>query len=79
MSRPVGEVLGVRTVSVPSPFFTQLGLQCALQHGYDVLAQHREELPAVEVTTCCDIQALGSGVWRDDEIGTGCESVPTQG
>jgi hypothetical protein len=30
----------------------------------------------VEVTASSDVESLGCGVWRDDEVGAGGESVP---
>lgn len=39
---------GIRSLSIPSPLVRQFGLQLALKHLCDVLAEHGEELEAVE-------------------------------
>lgn len=62
MSRPVGKVFGVWTLSVPAPLIRELGRQSALKHGNDVFAEHWEELPTMKIAACCDVKALSRGV-----------------
>jgi hypothetical protein len=74
--RPVGVKRGSRPLAVPCPLLLVVWPQFTLQHLNNVLAEHREELVAVERTTCGDEKALCCGMGRNDEIGACCESVP---
>ena len=60
--RPVWVKRGSRPLTVPSPLLLVVRPQLTLQHLNNVLAEHREELVAVEGTTCGDEQALRCGV-----------------
>ena len=62
MSWVVRKQTSVRPFAIPRPLVHQLGRQASFQHINDVLAQHREELEAVEVAAGCDVEALGCGV-----------------
>lgn len=61
---------------IPAPLLTQLGVQLALEHLNDILPQHREELPPVEIATCRDVEPLRGGVWGDDEVAASSECIP---
>lgn len=69
---------GIRSLSIPSPLFNQLRFQLALEHLCDVLAQHGEELEAVERTASGDVESLGGRVRRNDKVGGGGEGVPIE-
>ena len=66
----------VRPFSIPSPLLLQLRRQFAFQHLNNVLAEYGEELPAVEVATCCDKEILCTSVRRNDEVAGLRECVP---
>lgn len=68
----------IRPLPVPSPLVRELRRQPTLHHVDNVLAQDGEELEAVEVAARGDVQALGGGVGRDDEVGAGGEGVPVE-
>jgi hypothetical protein len=74
--RVVSKQTRVRPLAVPSPLVSELRRQPALHHVDDIFAQNREELEAVEVAAGGNVQALGGGVRRDDEVGAGGEGVP---
>ena len=76
MPRVVSKQTRVRPLTVPSPLVSELRRQPTLHHVNNVLAQDREEFETVEVAAGGDVQALGGGVRRDDEIGAGGEGVP---
>lgn len=76
MSGPVGVQGGIWPLAIPGPLLGQLGGEVALEHLDDVVAEDGEELPAVEGAACCDEESLCGGVWRDDEVGAGCECIP---
>jgi hypothetical protein len=76
MSWVVCEQTWVRPFAIPRPLVHKLGRQASFQHVDDVLAQHREEFEAVEVAAGSNVEALGGGVWRDDEVGACGEGVP---
>jgi hypothetical protein len=56
--RPVRVERGSRPLTVPCPLLLVVRPQFTLQHLNNVLAEHREELVAVERTACGDEQAL---------------------
>lgn len=72
----VREKTWVGPLAIPRPLVLQLRRERALHHLNHVLAQHGEELEAVEITACRDVEALCGGVGRDDEVGAGGEGVP---
>lgn len=76
MSRVVRKHARVRPLAIPRPLVHELGRKASLQHINNVLAQDREELEAVEISAGGDVEALGGGVGRDDEVGAGGESIP---
>lgn len=75
--RPLRVQSWVGPLPVPGPLLRKLRRQLALKHLHDVLAQHREELVPVERAAGCYVEALGSRVWGDDKVSTGCEGVPS--
>jgi hypothetical protein len=74
--RPVRVQARRRSLAVPGPLLLELRRQVVLEHLHNVLAEHREELVAVEGAAGSDVQALGAGVGRDDEVGGSGECVP---
>lgn len=67
---------GIRTLAIPSPLLHQLRCQLSLEHLCDVLSEHGEELVAMEGAACCNVEAFGGGVGRNDKV-RGCgECVP---
>jgi len=76
MSWVVRKQTRVRSLAIPRPLVHEFGRKASFQHIDDVLAQHREELEAVEIAASRDVEALGCGVRRDDEVGAGGESIP---
>lgn len=76
MSWVVRKHARIRPLAIPGPLVHELRRKTALQHIDNVLAQHGEELEAVEVAAGSDVEAFGGGVGRDDEVGAGGESIP---
>jgi len=76
VSRVVRKQTRIGPLTIPCPLVHKLGRQASFQHVDDVLAQHGEELEAVEVTAGGNVEALGRGVRRDDEVGAGGKGVP---
>ena len=76
--RPICEQCRIRPFTIPSPLLLQLWRKRAFQHLDHVLSEHGEELPAVEVAACCDVETICTGVRRNDEVGRACECVPLQ-
>lgn len=73
----VFHILGrIRSLSVPGPFLHQFRLQVTLEHLCDILAEHGEELVAVERSASCEVESLGGGVRGNDKVGGSGESVP---
>lgn len=75
-ARPVRVKTWSGPFTIPGPFLFELGLKVVFEHLHDVLAQHGEELVAVEGATGCDIEALCAGVGGNDEVGGGGECIP---
>lgn len=76
MPRVISKQAWIRPLTVPGPLVCELRRQATLHHVDDVLAQDGEELEAVEIASRRDVEALGGGVRRDDEVGAGGEGVP---
>lgn len=76
MSWVIRKQTRVRPLAIPRPLVHKLGRKTSFQHINDVLAQHREELEAVEVAASSDVKSLGCGVWRDDEVRAGGKGIP---
>lgn len=66
----------IRTLAIPSPLLHQLRFQFPLEHLGDILAQHGEELEAVEGAAGCDVESLGGRMGRNNKVRGGGESVP---
>jgi hypothetical protein len=60
--RPIWVETWCRPFAIPSPFLPQLRCELILQHLDDVLAEHGEELVAVERTACRNVKTLGACV-----------------
>lgn len=74
--RPLRIQRRVRPLPIPSPLLRERRLQLALEHLRHVPAQHGEELVPVERAARRDVQALGRGVRRDDEVAARRKRVP---
>lgn len=62
--------------AVPCPLLLQCGIKVAIQHVDDVLPENRKELEPVEGSASRNVQSFTSGVWRNDEVLAGSDSVP---
>lgn len=61
---------------VPRPALGVFGVEGALHHGHDVLADDRQEFPAVERPARGHVQIVTMRVWRDEEVVRWRRSVP---
>ena len=76
MSWVVRKQARVGPFAIPRPLVHELGRETSFQHVDNVLAQYGEKFEAVEVTASRDVETLGCGVRRDDEVRAGGEGIP---
>lgn len=65
-----------RVVSVPRPTLKLSSIQSAVEQLYDIFSDDRQELPAVERSSSCNIQISAMWMSRDDEVLIGGNAIP---
>jgi hypothetical protein len=61
---------------VPAPALLVLGRKSSIKQVGDVLPNDWEKLPSMEGPACGDVKVVAVGVGRDQEVVSGCGSVP---